>query len=386
MSESKPHILYLTDWYPDRVNPTLGNFIQKHAEAANLYCDISVLHVCPDDKISSNYEIIVERQNGILTIIVYYKKSSGGSFSKLKRYLAAYKLGYKKLVEEKGKPSLMHLNILIKSGIAAYYLKLKYKLKYVYTEHWTGFLMSNPQFKAYSVAGFIYRFIANRSEVIMPVTLNLQKSLEKHGIKRTYKIIANVVDTAIFKPALTKAIESKFHFIHISNALDEHKNISGILRAIEKLKNIRSDFQLKIVSDGLLDSHISYAKELGIFNSLVFFEGTLATAEVAQRLSLSDCLVLFSNYENFPCVIAESMACGVPIISSDVGGITEHLTNEMGIIVDARNDNELTMAMKKMMEQHSQYNPQKLRAYAVKHFSYERIGEELASVYNSAIR
>jgi glycosyltransferase involved in cell wall biosynthesis len=384
-------ILVLPGWYPNRTNTTLGNFVQKHAEAANLLCEISVVYACPDKNLKgTNFEIVIENVNGILTIIVYYKKVDSSvpiisSIQKLRRYIRANRIGYKKLIEEKGKPNLVHLNILIKAGLFAYYLKLRYGLNYVYSENWTGFLSSNPVFKPFTFQHAVYAFIANRSKVLMPVTENLKNALIGHGIKGNYQIVGNVVDTDVFKPTLQADTNKKFRFIHISHAVDDHKNISGILRAVEKLTNIRNDFELTIISDGDLKPHITYAKKLEILDTHVSFEHTLPTTEIAHRLSQSDCLILFSNYENLPCVIPEAMACGVPIISTNVGGIAEHITNETGILISPRNDNELVMAMRKMMDHYNNYSSQKLRAYAVKHFSYDMIGEAFHSAYKAAI-
>lgn len=384
-------ILVLPGWYPNRTDPTLGNFVQKHAEAANLFCDVSVVYACPDPNLkNSKYEPVIEVINGILTIIVYYKKIDSttpllSSIQKFRRFLHASLLGYKKLVEEKGKPDLIHLNILIRAGLIAWYLRLREGLKYVYTENWTGFLPSNPLFNPYTFQHAIYKFIANRSKVLMPVTENLKNALIGHGIKGNYRIVGNVVDTDLFKPAHEEREDNKFIFIHISHAVDDHKNVSGILRATEKLKSIRTDFELHIISDGKQDPHITYAEKLGLYNNQVFFTGTQSTSRVAEKLAKSDCLVLFSNYENLPCVIPEAMACGVPVISTNVGGIAEHITEEYGILVKPRNENELVMAMKKIMEHSNNYSSQKLRSYAVKHFSYEMIGKDFYSAYKAAL-
>lgn len=384
-------ILVLPGWYPNRTNPTLGNFVQKHAEASNILNDVSVLYVCPDENLqSTNYEVVNETINGVLTIIVYYKKVNSAipllsSYKKLKYFFRAYNIGYKKLLAEKGKPDLVHLNILIKAGLFALYLQVKHGINYVYTENWTGFLPTNPLFKPNTIQHAIYKFIANRSKVLLPVTENLKSALITHGIRGRYHIVGNVVDTAIFKPSQKVKTNNKFKFVHISHAIDEHKNISGILRAIEKFKNIRTDFELLIISDGETQQHIQYATQLGVYNSHVFFEGTHTTTELANKLSAADCLVLFSNYENLPCVIPEALACGIPVISTDVGGVSEHISNQTGILVTPKNENELVMALKKMMETYNNYSSQKLRAYAVLHFSYDKVGEAFQEAYQLAL-
>ena len=390
MIHTKPHILFISDWYPDRINSTLGNFIQKHAEAASRHCNVSVIHTCVDENLEGKYEVCVETINSVLTIIVYYKKVKSfwpliSQFQKVLRYLSAYSLGYARLSAEKGKPDLVHLNALLHAGLAAWFLKFRHHLNYVYTEHWTGFLPANAQFKRFSLKGFLYKYIALQSKVLMPVSENLKDALIKAGIKGDFQVISNVVDTDLFRPSLMPHDKSKFRFIHISHAMDEHKNISGILRAVEKLRNINSCFSLTIVSDGDLQPHTKYAISLGIYGTQVSFEGTKTTAEIAHLISISDCLLLFSNYENFPCVIPEAMACGIPVISTNVGGIAEHVNNSNGILVSPRNENELVMAMKKMIENSVSFQSEKLRDYSVTYFSYNTIADQLFSVYKRVL-
>lgn len=391
MIRKGPAILVIPGWYPNRTNQTLGNFVQKHAEASALLCDVSVVYACPDENLKKTpFEIVIETINGVLTIIVYYKKINSSipvwsSLKKLLRYIKASNIGYKKLLEEKEKPNLVHLNILIKAGLVAYYLKLRYGLNYVYTENWTGFLPSNPLFRRYTIEHGLYGFISRRSKVLMPVTYNLQNAMISHGIKGNFRIVGNVVDTDLFKPLVRDKKNKKFSFIHISHGVDEHKNVSGILRAVEKLSNVRKDFELKIISDGVLNPHIEYSKKLGIYSTFVLFESTQTTDSIAGKLSSSNCMILFSNYENLPCVIPEAMACGIPIISTDVGGIAEHISKDTGILVNTRNENELVMAMRKMMDHYAIYSSAKLRAYAVKHFSYDMIGQAFLSAYKTAL-
>ena len=61
--------------------------------------------------------------------------------------------------------------------------------------------------------------------------------------------------------------------------------------------------------------------------------------EIAKELRNSNLFVLFSNYENLPCVILESFSCGVPVISTNVGGISEYFPDNFGKLI-IKNDEE----------------------------------------------
>ncbi|MCB4234228.1 glycosyltransferase family 4 protein [Kaistella anthropi] len=68
--------------------------------------------------------------------------------------------------------------------------------------------------------------------------------------------------------------------------------------------------------------------------------------EVSEKMRASDCFVLFSDYENFPCVLLESLSTGTPVIATKVGGIPEVVNEKNGILISNSKD-ELYEAMKK---------------------------------------
>jgi len=81
----KLNVLTLCSWYPNRTNSTLGNFVQKHAEAAGIFNNVIVICIFPDPNISS-IEITKTVNNGVTEIISYYPKNKSGNslFNKLK--------------------------------------------------------------------------------------------------------------------------------------------------------------------------------------------------------------------------------------------------------------------------------------------------------------
>ena len=128
--ENKKHILFISSWYPNLQDPTHGIFNQEFAQAAALKNKISVLHVCSDKNLNSDFEIVETSQNDIETLIVYYKKvkSTFPFFSQLKKrrqLIRAFELGYQKLVTKTGTPDLIQLNVVLPAGIGVLYLSKK---------------------------------------------------------------------------------------------------------------------------------------------------------------------------------------------------------------------------------------------------------------------
>jgi glycosyltransferase involved in cell wall biosynthesis len=98
----------------------------------------------------------------------------------------------------------------------------------------------------------------------------------------------------------------------------------------------------------------------------------------------SDCFILFSNYENLPVVLVEAFASGLPVISSNVGGIAEHLSAQRGKLVPARDNRAFIIAMEEMITELSEkkYDRQAIASYARSHFSYEKISTEYHELYH----
>ena len=73
--QDKIKVLYLPRWYPNKFDPMPGLFIQRHAEAASLFCDISVVyvHAVSNDEQEKKYDIQKSTVNGVPTIKVYYR-------------------------------------------------------------------------------------------------------------------------------------------------------------------------------------------------------------------------------------------------------------------------------------------------------------------------
>ena len=96
-------------------------------------------------------------------------------------------------------------------------------------------------------------------------------------------------------------------------------------------------------------------------------------------------LPIFSNYENQPCVILEAFSCGKPVIATSVGGIPEIVTQDRGILVSKQDEIALQSAILEMLETHSNYSESTIRAYALEHFSQEKIGQSFAEFYKSMV-
>ncbi len=389
MDNKKRNILFISAWYPDRINPNLGNFVEKHAKAIAEHCNVNVLHIAFDaNLINKKHDLIIEKENNINIIRVYVKKDffrviPFTNIQKIFLYLKTYIIGYKYIASNFGTQDMVHANIVFPTGIIAIYFKLKYNLQFIITEHWTGYLPDDPS-KIGIVQKYLAKIVIKNAKFVTPVSEDLKQAMLFYNLKGNYKVIPNVVDVNVFKPKINKALNDKVRFLHVSSLDDKQKNITGIINVVSKLVANCNNFEVLIVGDGDNLSFIKLSEELNLLNSVITFESEKKPSEIAELMQQADCFLMFSNYESFSVVIAEALACGLPIIATDAGGISSELTKDYGIIIKPNDEAALQEAMIYMISHHTEYDKQLLSAYADK-FSYENVGKSYYNLYQEIL-
>ena len=207
--------------------------------------------------------------------------------------------------------------------------------------------------------------------------------MEGHGVKNRFKVIYNLVNTDIFKLGAPHT-SSKKRILHISTLRDEAKNFSGILRSIEHLRQQRDDFELHVIHDYDAPEFKAFVKEHNL-EDCVIFHGKKTSAEVAQAYQNADFFVLFSNFENLPCVIVEAFASGVPVLSTAVGGIAEILSPERGILIPSGDEDALLNSMNTLLNHCHEYDREAIRDYAIKTFAAQSIGLQVFEAYEKTL-
>ena len=368
------NILFLSSWYPSKVHRTLGNFVQYHANAISLKHKVFVLYVVPH---KDGFEITNEVVKNVDTTIVYFKR---GKFKYL-NYLIAFRKGLSVLIEKrKISFDIAHMNILHPACWQSLYVKWKYNLPFIISENWHG-LQDLARYDIKGLRKYLIRLSIKKASYVCPVSHQLKNAIKEAGFSGNFKVVPNVVNTSIF--SLSPKKENKdFTFLHVSTLTDSIKNISGILNSFSKLK--KENVKLRIIGDG----ETSWIKDKLVslkITDLVSLEGEMTYEEISLAMQDANAFLLFSNIENLPLVLIESMSTGTPIITSNVGGISEIFDDSKGIMIDAGDQNKLLEAMNNMVENASNYNPQKIRKFAVDNFSQEKISNQFDEIYNKVV-
>jgi N-acetyl-alpha-D-glucosaminyl L-malate synthase BshA len=182
----------------------------------------------------------------------------------------------------------------------------------------------------------VVTFSINASNGVTAVSEDLKKAtLEHFEVTREIRVIPNFVDFRRFKK------QRKDHFktaicplgerliVHTSN-FRKVKRVDDVVN-IFKLINDKIPSKLLLVGDGPERSHIeNMSREMGIWENIRFLGKLEAVEEV---LSVADLFLMPSEKESFGLAALEAMACELPVISTNAGGIPElNLHGETGFI------------------------------------------------------
>ena len=132
-----------------------------------------------------------------------------------------------------------------------------------------------------------------------------------------------------------------------------HKGIDTLIRAVAKLG--RDDIEINLVGSGSeQDNYKSLAAECGVLHSLRFW-GRVANHDIGKAYAETDIYCLPSRWpENQPVSITEAMACGLPVVASDLGGSKELVRDgETGYVFRADDVDDLAAKLKTLVDDES---------------------------------
>ncbi len=384
------YVLALPGWYPTWLDPMPGDFNHRHVKAAALYKPQLVLYIGKDTSgtlktITTQYLQVSESH---AEIIVLYPAEKWNSWDVIQSNATYIKLLYKyaHLIKEQcGLPQLLHCYIVLRGGLGGWLLARLWHLPYVLTENWTIYYPADPGYlrKRNIVFRSLVKKILKRATRFLPVTSNLNQQVNHLVGHVPFTIIPNVVDTALFHLQETTKGEEVFKFVHVST-MEYQKNPEGLLRAF---KAFHYQFpQAKLIMVGPFPASVKvYAQSLHLTNGQVEFTGSVPYQRVAEIIKHANALVLFSRYENLPCVILEALCCGLPVISTDVGGISEVINETNGMLVPTEQEQLLSDALIHVFAQYHLYDKKKIAETSVERFSYDAVGQQMNAVYNELV-
>jgi len=286
---------------------------------------------------------------------------------------------------------LLHVHYAIPHAYAAYMAKQILKDRGVYipvitTLHGTDITLvgKNPSYRP------AVNFSINHSDAVTCVSQSLKDdTLRFFDVKRPIEVIPNFIDPEIYHPSgpcakKTLCQPGQKMITHISN----FRKVKRIPDVVEIFKSIHDAMPAKLVMIGdgpEKEKAEDQARKAGLLRDVIFLG---KTSELIRILCGSDLFLLPSETESFGLAALEAMAAGVPVISSNAGGIPE--VNQHGItgftapVGDVETMAKHAIVLLKDEAMQARFS-ESARQWANK-FSAEAIVPQYEKVYDAAIR
>ena len=256
-------------------------------------------------------------------------------------------------------------------GVAAVILSKILRIPVVITARGTDINLF-PEFK---LPRAWIKWAARHADHMITVSFALRQRLIELGANgKKITVLRNGVDLEMFSPQPNRELirnEKTLPKVVLLSVgrLERLKGHELIIQALTKI----NDAVLLIAGEGPLRQSLeNLALEIGVANQVRFL-GSVPHNELPVYYAISDVLVLASSREGWPNVLLESMACGTPVVATNVGGSPEVVTSrEAGIIAKQRSAEGLLEAINQLLASNPQRNS--TRAYA-ENFSWDATSE-----------
>lgn len=243
------------------------------------------------------------------------------------------------------KPAIVHLNSSKVGTLGRLAATAARVPVVVFTVHgWAFKATSGVASTVYLYADRLTRNLV--SAVVCVSQTELSRGLEARVCRaETSVVVPNAVAVAETPPG-TPASSKPLHVVWVGRLADPKDPVT-LLRAVAELP--AGALRLDILGDGPLRPELeSLAAELGVRSS-VEFHGEVT--DVPRRLARAGAFVLASRSEGMPISILEAMAAGLPVVASDVGGISEVVVDGVtGFVVPPRDPAALAAALDRLLD------------------------------------
>lgn len=183
----------------------------------------------------------------------------------------------------------------------------------------------------------VVNYSMDQSDGITAVSDYLRRETENHfDMRRPIEVIPNFIDTERFarmnKQHFKQALcpEGEKLLVHVSN-FRPVKRAGDVVQIFHRLREEGLPVKLLLVGDGPdRDVVQRLARDLGVYADVRFLGKQEPVEEI---LSIADVFLIPSGSETFGLAALEAMACSVPVVSSDIGGLPElNIDNETGFL------------------------------------------------------
>ncbi|SOB90887.1 glycosyltransferase involved in cell wall bisynthesis [Ureibacillus xyleni] len=356
-------VLVISNMYPSKEHLSYGIFVKNQVEQL--------------------------RAQGIETILAVNSNPNTGKVNVLKKYASWAGQVYSLFRKNKSCIGITHSHYVFPSGMFSYILKKRYNIPYVVTAH--GGDINKMAKKSARIKGYTEKILQHADHIIAvgeELASNIQQDFQIP--QERISVMSMGIDRSVFQKPLNKSElatslsmnTERVNFLFVGNIIQE----KGVQELIEAFLKLEEKYPQKAVLYAIGSTkNISFSnqmKELAQQSNNIHFLEPMPQKRLANYFQASDVFVLPSYIEGLGLVALEALACGTPVIASDVGGLHYMLQNGAGVLVPPKSVEALYNKMEQVIQQNGQLqvNEEQIQQLLKLHDSKEIIAR-LTAIY-----
>ncbi len=378
-------ILVIASWFPKNANDTNGSFVLEQVELlTQLGHEVTVLHPTLKGTFmktltSRKTEFSKEVTNNIQVIHISIPptlpKMRAANYKKLAKKCL-------KIVRELNiEFDVIHAHAMFMGGVIAQKLSKKMMIPFVHTEHTSGLIFDTNQYTKKDISS-MKKVYSEAKKVIFVSQFFMNEMIKQHQIEASNCIVINNLVHPAFFQAEIKTDLKPFRYLFIGR-LTERKNVTLLIHSFGQVVKSSPFSELTIAGEGIMKKElISLAEDLKV-ESQINWLSNLSRSEVLTQMTMHNVILSASRIETFGLTIAESIATGTPVITTDSGGVRDIVVAENGLIVE-NTPEVFGQAMVEVQKEYARFNREEIRKGAFDKFSSQIIGNQINEVLKSA--
>jgi glycosyltransferase involved in cell wall biosynthesis len=328
----KNKVTVISNMYPSKEHKSWGIFVKNQVEAL--------------------------RNRGLTVEVIAIDNPNKGKLNLIKKYGKWFLTFAFHLLFKGSRTSVVHAHYVFPSGWLAKWYKKWFGARMIVTAHGGDIdKMVKKNQRIYHMT----KSILTEADEVIAVGEELYATLVKDfGIPKEKLSLINMgVNLDVFHP-LDKAEarkrcgvkDNEIPLLFVGNII-EQKGLNELVEAFASLKEENPDYALYIIGSNKDQNYFQKLQQritqLGITES-VHFLGTKNQAEVACWMAASEVFILPSHIEGFGLVAVEAMACGTPVVGTNVGGLKYLLDHGNGVLVEVKDAVSLKLGIESILK------------------------------------
>lgn len=251
---------------------------------------------------------------------------------------------------------------------------------------WGTDVMKFPRknFVAKSILKYNYRHAD-----LLCATSNVIKDYITKVVNKPVSVIPFGIDIQDFAPKEVDSIFGKEEFvIGCIKSLETLYKIDVLIKAFSKISLKHENARLLIIGEGSqMNALLKLCNELNL-EKKVIFTGRVPFNEISRYYNMLHVLVNISEYESFGVSVIEAMACGKPVVVSNVGGLNEIVFNEtLGLKVEVNNVDQTAESIEKLITEPELYQEMALnsRKHVTANYNWENNLSDMINLYDQLL-